>query len=153
MILSSRRGSWTEKATAWQSTEAGEYRNIYSSLGNGECSAKKVPYRIAQKGARKTQYRIIYQHREEYEVKAMCTFFGVSRAAYYKWVKRSVEPDKETERKALVQEVWLKSRETPSIIVTAILFNLSCNGGFRYAILQISTPSSFFISLRRMPCR
>ena len=58
------------------------------------------------------QYRVIYQHREEYEVKAMCNFFGVSRAAYYKWVKRSVEQNKDAERMALVREAWLKSRKT-----------------------------------------
>jgi len=45
-------------------------------------------------------------------VKAMCNFFGISRAAYYKWVKRSVEPGKDTERMALVREAWLKSRKT-----------------------------------------
>jgi putative transposase len=45
-------------------------------------------------------------------VKAMCNFFGISRAAYYKWVERSVEPDKDTERMALVRKAWLKSRKT-----------------------------------------
>jgi len=42
----------------------------------------------------------------------MCNFFGVSRAAYYKWIKRSVEPNKDTERMTLVREAWLKSRKT-----------------------------------------
>ena len=54
----------------------------------------------------------MYQHQEAYEVKAMCNFFGISRAAYYKWVKRSVEPDKDAEYMTLVREVWLKSRKT-----------------------------------------
>jgi len=40
----------------------------------------------------------------------MCNFFGLSRAAYYKWRQRVVEPDKDTERMGLVQEAWEKSR-------------------------------------------
>ena len=42
----------------------------------------------------------------------MCNFFGISRAAYYKWVKRCVALDKDTEHMALVRDVWLKSRKT-----------------------------------------
>ena len=42
----------------------------------------------------------------------MCTFFGVSRAAYYAWVKAAEEPDKDAERMALVQDAWMKSRKT-----------------------------------------
>ena len=45
-------------------------------------------------------------------MKAMCNFFGISRAAYYKWVKRCVALDKDTEHMALVRDVWLKSRKT-----------------------------------------
>jgi putative transposase len=45
-------------------------------------------------------------------VTAMCDFFGVSRAAYYAWLKRQEKPDKDTERMALVQEAWEKSRKT-----------------------------------------
>ena len=43
---------------------------------------------------------------------AMCDFFGISRAAYYKWVKRSGEPDPDQERMGLVKEAWQKSRKT-----------------------------------------
>jgi putative transposase len=42
----------------------------------------------------------------------MCDFFGISRAAYYKWVKRCKKPDPDLKRKRLVQEAWLKSRKT-----------------------------------------
>lgn len=45
-------------------------------------------------------------------MKAMCAFFGVSRAAYYAWLKRLEQPDKDTERMAMVQETWEKSRKT-----------------------------------------
>ena len=42
----------------------------------------------------------------------MCNFFGISRAAYYAWVKRAGKADKDTERMALVQDAWVKSRKT-----------------------------------------
>ncbi len=42
----------------------------------------------------------------------MCNFFGLSRAAYYAWVKRAEEPDKDAERMVLVQKAWEKSRKT-----------------------------------------
>jgi len=45
-------------------------------------------------------------------VKAMCEFFGVSRAAYYAWLKRQAGADKDASRMALVQEAWEKSRKT-----------------------------------------
>lgn len=45
-------------------------------------------------------------------MKAMCDFFGVSRAAYYAWRKRMKQPDKDAQRMALVQEAWEKSRKT-----------------------------------------
>jgi len=45
-------------------------------------------------------------------VKAMCSFFHISRAAYYEWVKRSHKTDKDAERMQLVQAAWEKSRKT-----------------------------------------
>ena len=42
----------------------------------------------------------------------MCSFFGFSRAAYYKWSKRAVEPDKDTKGMVLVEEAWEKSRRS-----------------------------------------
>jgi len=42
----------------------------------------------------------------------MCEFFGISRAAYYAWLKRLEKPDKDAPRMALVQEAWEKSRKT-----------------------------------------
>ena len=45
-------------------------------------------------------------------MKAMCTFFGLSRAAYYAWLKRSASPDKDRARMELVRETWKKSRKT-----------------------------------------
>lgn len=42
----------------------------------------------------------------------MCKFFGVSRAAYYAWVKRLDQPDPDTERMKQVQEAYEKSHRT-----------------------------------------
>ncbi len=46
------------------------------------------------------------------EVKALCRFFNISRAAYDEWVKRANKPDKDTERVELVREAYEKSRKT-----------------------------------------
>jgi len=45
-------------------------------------------------------------------VKAMCKFFGVSRAAYYAWVKRLTGLDVDQERLEQVQAVYLASHQT-----------------------------------------
>jgi transposase InsO family protein len=42
----------------------------------------------------------------------MCAFFGVSRAAYYAWVKRIEKPDPDAERMALIQEAYQASHQT-----------------------------------------
>jgi putative transposase len=42
----------------------------------------------------------------------MCEFFGVSRAAYYEWVKRRNESDPDRARMELVQEAYDKSHKT-----------------------------------------
>jgi transposase InsO family protein len=39
----------------------------------------------------------------------MCEFFRVSRAAYYQWLKRKSQPDRDQERMELVQEAYEKS--------------------------------------------
>ena len=42
----------------------------------------------------------------------MCKFFGVSRAAYYVWIKQLERPDPDIQRKKLIQEAYEKSRRT-----------------------------------------
>ena len=44
-------------------------------------------------------------------MKAMCIFFGVSRAAYYAWVNKLDQEDPDRERMALVQEAYETSRK------------------------------------------
>jgi len=41
----------------------------------------------------------------------MCEFFGVSRAAYYAWVKQVEQPDPDAERKQWIQEAYEKSHK------------------------------------------
>jgi putative transposase len=55
---------------------------------------------------------VIYHQRKTYAIQAMCKFFGVSRAAYYAWVKQLDQPDPDAERKQLVQEAYEKSHKT-----------------------------------------
>jgi len=45
-------------------------------------------------------------------VKAMCEFFAVARAAYYKWVKTLEEPDPDQERMEQVQAAYEASHRT-----------------------------------------
>jgi len=42
----------------------------------------------------------------------MCKFFGVSRAAYYGWVKQMDRPDRDEARKQLIREAYEHSRGT-----------------------------------------
>ena len=42
----------------------------------------------------------------------MCQFFGVSRAAYYAWIKELDQADSDAERKQLIQEAYEKSHKS-----------------------------------------
>jgi len=45
-------------------------------------------------------------------VNGMCSFLGISRAAYYAWRKRMDQPDPQAERKRHIQEAYDASRKT-----------------------------------------
>ena len=45
-------------------------------------------------------------------MKAMCEFFGISRAAYYAWLKQLEQPDPDAECMQLIQEAYEKSHKT-----------------------------------------
>jgi len=45
-------------------------------------------------------------------VKAMCEFFGVSRAAYYAWMQRLEQPDPDADRMQQIQTVYETSHKT-----------------------------------------
>ena len=42
----------------------------------------------------------------------MCSFFGISRAAFYAWHKRKGQPDPDEERKRLILEAYAASKRT-----------------------------------------
>lgn len=55
---------------------------------------------------------MIYHMRQKYPVTALCAFFGISRAAYYGWVKRMAQPEPDEPRLRLVQEAHIASHRT-----------------------------------------
>jgi len=55
---------------------------------------------------------VIYHGRQKYTVKAMCLFFGVSRAAYYAWVRQLTHADRDDERLDWVREAFGTSHQT-----------------------------------------
>ncbi len=54
----------------------------------------------------------MFQYRHTYPITAMAAFFGISRAAYYAWVKCLGQPERDSVRRALVYEAYLASRRT-----------------------------------------
>ena len=106
--ISQIRGNRLSEKTAgtWQATQEGKRGSLHSTFGDGDELLKKIPYRVAQGSAREAQYRIIYGYQEKCTVKAMCFFFGISRAAYYAWVKQMDQPDPDAERMELIQEAY-----------------------------------------------
>jgi len=45
-------------------------------------------------------------------VSGMCAFFGISRAAYYAWRQGMDKPDRDAERKKLIEEAYMASKKT-----------------------------------------
>ena len=45
----------------------------------------------------KIKYEVIYNHREEYPVRVMCKYFGVSKSGYYDYVKRIGRMEKDAQ--------------------------------------------------------
>jgi putative transposase len=52
---------------------------------------------------------VIVHSVRQYGVKALCAYFGVSRAAYYAWLGQVGQVDKDVERMRWVQEAYLAS--------------------------------------------
>lgn len=60
----------------------------------------------------KVKYAVIYRHREEYSISAMCKFFEVSRSGYYDFVKRIGQPEHDAELAEKIQECQDKTDNT-----------------------------------------
>lgn len=52
----------------------------------------------------KLKYHVIYLHRVDYPISAMCKFFGVSRSGYYSFVKGLGQPESDAGLGQLLQE-------------------------------------------------
>ena len=52
----------------------------------------------------KVKYAVIYRHRTQYSISAMCRFFEVSRSGYYEYLKRISKPDPNAELVARIEE-------------------------------------------------
>jgi putative transposase len=110
--VQARRGRRISE-TDWASTQIATIpRRLYCSTGDGEYPTKKISYRIAQSYAREARYRVIEHYRGDYPVNEMCSFFGISRAAYYAWHQHIDRPDRDAERKQMVLEAYDASRKT-----------------------------------------
>ena len=57
----------------------------------------------------RVKYAVIYRHRKEYSISAMCRFFGVSRSGYYDFVKRLSRPEPDAELAKRIQECQNKT--------------------------------------------
>ena len=52
----------------------------------------------------RAKYAVIYRHRKEYPVLAMCQFFSVSRSGYYSYVKRMNRPEKDAALAEMIRQ-------------------------------------------------
>ena len=60
----------------------------------------------------KIKYAVIYRHRNEYSVSAMCKFFEVSRSGYYDCVKRMGQPAHDAELAEQIRDCQSKTDNT-----------------------------------------
>ena len=60
----------------------------------------------------RAKYAVIYRHREEYPVLAMCRFFAVSRSGYYGYVKRMNQPEKDAALAEVIAQQQKRSFRT-----------------------------------------
>ena len=50
------------------------------------------------------KYRVIHPFKDKYNVRDMCTFFGVSRSGYYAWTKKMDKEDPDKQIGELIRE-------------------------------------------------
>ena len=60
----------------------------------------------------KVKYAVIYRHRNEYSVSAMCKFFEVSRSGYYAYTKRVQQPERDADLAKEISECQSKTDKT-----------------------------------------
>lgn len=60
----------------------------------------------------RAKYHVIYRHRAEYPVAAMCKFFAVSRSGYYAFVRRLGKPEKDAALAEVIAQQQKRSFRT-----------------------------------------
>ena len=58
------------------------------------------------------KYRVIHRFKDKYNVRDMCTFFGVSRSGYYAWTKKADKEDPDKQIGELIRDCQKKTRQT-----------------------------------------
>ena len=58
------------------------------------------------------KYQVIFKHKDEYSINAMCQFFGVSRSGYYAFLKRMNIPDRDMPLAEKIKECQEESHRT-----------------------------------------
>ena len=60
----------------------------------------------------KVKYAVIYRHRNEYSISAMCKFFEVSRSGYYDFVNRQGKPEPDADLAMKIKECQNRTDKT-----------------------------------------
>ena len=58
------------------------------------------------------KYRVIHRFKDKYNVRDMCTFFGVSRSGYYAWTEKADKEDPDKQIGELIRDCQKKTRQT-----------------------------------------
>lgn len=58
------------------------------------------------------KYQAIFKNKDAYSISFLCTFFGVSRSGYYKWLRQKDKPDRDLTLGKLIQECQQKTKHT-----------------------------------------
>ena len=58
------------------------------------------------------KYRVIYRHKDKYNISEMCRILGVSRSGYYGFVKRMDKPARDLELSELIRECQQETKQT-----------------------------------------
>ena len=58
------------------------------------------------------KYRVIHRFKDKYNVRDMCTFFGVFRSGYYAWTKKVDKEDPDKQIGELIRDCQKKTRQT-----------------------------------------
>ncbi|MBD1383637.1 IS3 family transposase [Metabacillus arenae] len=78
-------------------------------MGNGECCFKKVSGNLDE-GGKKLRFHVVDELRDQFNVKELCKFLGVSESGYYKY-KKYIKLEKDAELKQLILKLYEDSNK------------------------------------------